>query len=274
MLPFERLSVNGVPMWYLCESAWRWAPPALPDFDLWFVRNGRGELKLNGRRFALSSGVCFVLRPGCRPLGWHDPQHPLQVFFCHFTLRGLNAAQLWPDGALVNDVAFFVASAQRAQILWRRGDDESRELARRVVEGMLLALWDEARQPSLSPQERALDELAEFVRREPAKAWNLDGMAGEVHLSRAQFVRRFRARFGSSPMAFVSQIRLERAQQLLRESDLSLDAVARAVGMGDAPFLSRNFKTVTGTSPGVWRKLAKNSESFSAKAIDSEEESL
>ncbi|BCM91502.1 RCS-specific HTH-type transcriptional activator RclR [Abditibacteriota bacterium] len=274
MLPFERLSINGPPAWYFCEIGWQWAPPPLPDFDLWFVQSGRGELRFNNSQFELSGGACFVLQPDCRPVAWHDPLHPLRVFYCHFTLEKWDGTPLWPDGALVRDASFFVLSAHRTQTFWRRGDDIGREMARRGVEQMVLSLWDEAHQPLLSDQEGELDELLDAIRREPARAWNLDDMAFAVNLSRAQFVRRFRVRFGSSPMALVSQIRLERAQQLLRESHLSLDSIARAVGYGDAPFLSKNFKTAFGVAPGVWRKRAKNSQKIFESVIDKANESL
>ncbi len=267
MLPFERLDISGPPTFYFCEIGWQWVPPPLPDFALWFVQSGRGELLFNHKKFELSGGMCFILQPDCRPVAWHDPLRPLRVFACHFTLEKWIGDYLWPDGVIVRDASFFILSAQRTQNLWRRGDDDGRELSRRGIEQIVLELWDEARQPSPSEQEGELDGLTEAIRREPARAWNLDDMAFAVNLSRAQFVRRFRARFGSAPMAYVSQIRLERAQQLLRESHLSLDAIARAVGYGEAPFLSKNFKAAFGTSPGAWRKTRKFPKKISVQLL-------
>lgn len=147
-------------------------------------------------------------------------------------------------------------------------------MARRGIEQLVLGLWDSAHQPLPSEQESELDELAEAIRREPARAWNLDDMSYSLHLSRAHFVRCFRARFSCSPMVFVAQIRLERAQRLLLESNLTLDSIAHAVGYSDAPFLSKNFKTAFGESPGAWRKREKISKKNSHFVIDKTNKSL
>lgn len=260
MLPFERLNISSPPTWHFCEIGWQWSPPPTRDFILWFVHSGCGELSFTGSKFELSGGTCFVLQPNCRPLAWHDPLQPLLVFACHFTLEKWDDTPLWANGALVRDTSFFILSAQTTQNYWRRGDATGREMARRTIEQMVLGLWDEAHRPVASERDDELDGLAEAIRREPGRAWNLDDMTYGINLSRAQLVRLFRARFGCAPMAFVTQIRLERARQLLRESPLSLDAIARAVGYGNAPFLSRNFKSAFGVAPGAWRKLAKHSQ--------------
>ena len=45
-----------------------------------------------------------------------------------------------------------------------------------------------------------------------------------------------------------------RAKQLLRFTDMTVDEVGAAVGMGDANYFSRMFRKVEGTSPREYRK--------------------
>jgi AraC-like DNA-binding protein len=256
MPPFESIRINSMPRWHHCEAAWHWAPQPLPDYDVWFVAGGRGELRLEEGSFELRAGVCFVVRPGARPLGTHDPRHRLVVFSCHFEPLG-NAGELaWPDPMQVRDTAFFMASASRAEKLWRRGDELARLQSRLCVENMLRQLWDEARETPPSPLDTAFEALAEHIRREPGEKWALDGMADTVHLSRAQFVRRFRLQFGQSPARFVIETRLERARQLLRETNLTLDQIAHALGYTNAQFFARQFRQFCGQTPGQWRRAA------------------
>lgn len=63
-----------------------------------------------------------------------------------------------------------------------------------------------------------------------AEPWSLDALAGEVHLSRSQLARSFDATIGTSPMAYLRQMRVERMARLLVSTDLSVAEAARSVG--------------------------------------------
>lgn len=48
--------------------------------------------------------------------------------------------------------------------------------------------------------------------------------------------------------------RITRAKQLLRFTDMTVDEIGAAVGMGDANYFSRTFRKVEGISPSEYRK--------------------
>jgi AraC-like DNA-binding protein len=54
-------------------------------------------------------------------------------------------------------------------------------------------------------------------------------------------------------MAYLTGYRLDRAAELLREPDATLDAVARRVGYGSGFALSAAFKRERGVSPATFR---------------------
>ena len=87
-----------------------------------------------------------------------------------------------------------------------------------------------------------------------AEPWTLDALAGEVHLSRSQLVRAFDATVGTSPMAYLRQMRVERMARLLVSTDLSVADAARSVGWTDAFYASRCFHAAYGISPTEYRR--------------------
>ncbi len=78
-------------------------------------------------------------------------------------------------------------------------------------------------------------------------------LAEQVHMSRRTFDRRFRALTGSSPLQWLAQQRILHAQRLLEDTDLSIDAVAREVGLATAVSLRPPFRRVAGVSPQAYR---------------------
>jgi transcriptional regulator GlxA family with amidase domain len=65
-----------------------------------------------------------------------------------------------------------------------------------------------------------------------------------------------------TPLAYIQQVRVERAKALLESSDLPVDAVSWKIGYEDAAFFNRLFKRTTGLTPGAYRRM------FSIPSVD------
>jgi len=81
-------------------------------------------------------------------------------------------------------------------------------------------------------------------------------LAVRAALSRAQFTRRFTARFGLSPARYVARARTDRAHQLLTETSMSVTQVATTLGYTDLGYFSRQYKSHHGHPPGAVRPPA------------------
>ncbi|MFE2111475.1 AraC family transcriptional regulator [Kitasatospora sp. NPDC059463] len=95
---------------------------------------------------------------------------------------------------------------------------------------------------------------------DPARPWTVAALAAEVGVSRAGLARRFSTLVGEPPMAYLANWRLAVAADLLRDPGLTVAAVARRVGYGDAFALSTAFKRVRGLTPQEHRRLAASAD--------------
>ncbi len=78
-------------------------------------------------------------------------------------------------------------------------------------------------------------------------------VAAYVGFERTYFSSRFHSMTGRTLQEAIMQHRLAKARQLLAETDLTVAAVARAVGLGGGRAFSRWFRQRTGVPPGAWR---------------------
>lgn len=260
-IQFFNVRLNTRPTYWHCEPGWEWKSLPLPDHLLWYVMDGIGVARLDERSWELQAGSCFVFPPGAAPHCTQEPDHRLVVFGMHFDLideRGerieQSAALLPPLGRTVRDAAFFATLAQRCDSSYRHDDAIGIVQSRLFLQAMLLHLWEETLHSAPSAVDLALDEIVRTIQREPGKRWSVDDLAQQAHLSRAQFVRRFRALVGRSPVHFMIQVRLERARQLLQETDMSLGQIADALGYDDVAFFSRQYKQYIGQPPSALRR--------------------
>ncbi len=82
-----------------------------------------------------------------------------------------------------------------------------------------------------------------------AEPLDLAALASVAALSKFHFHRLFSATYGVTPAAYVSERRIERAQDLLRATNLTVTEVCHAVGFTSLGSFSRRFRDVVGESP-------------------------
>ena len=82
---------------------------------------------------------------------------------------------------------------------------------------------------------------------------DVPALARVAHVSPAHFSRQFRATFGETPHRYLQRRRVERAMELLRETDRSVTEICFDVGFGSLGTFSRTFRAVVGESPTSYR---------------------
>jgi transcriptional regulator GlxA family with amidase domain len=68
------------------------------------------------------------------------------------------------------------------------------------------------------------------------------------------FCRAFRESFSEPPHTYVMRRRIERAQGLMLQTNLSLAQIALDCGLADQAHLNKSFRRFVGQSPGAWRR--------------------
>lgn len=77
------------------------------------------------------------------------------------------------------------------------------------------------------------------------------------NISTSHFTRIFKEQTGVSPQKFISNIRIERAQQLLLFTDKEISTISEDVGYNDQNYFSRLFKKNVNMTPREYRKKYK-----------------
>jgi AraC family transcriptional regulator len=99
-----------------------------------------------------------------------------------------------------------------------------------------------------------LKRVLEYLHNNLGEDLSLHQLAGLVNLSAFHFSRLFQNTLGLAPHQFVLQLRLERAQRLLRQQHVSLTRIAAELGFSDQAHFSKAFRKATGVSPREYRR--------------------
>lgn len=81
----------------------------------------------------------------------------------------------------------------------------------------------------------------------------IDGLAASLYTSRSRLCAVFKAETGESLGAYMRRRRMERAQDLLADSSLSIAQIAELLGFSQQAAFAQTFKAANGCSATVWR---------------------
>ena len=87
-----------------------------------------------------------------------------------------------------------------------------------------------------------------------AQPLDVTALAWIACVSRAHFIRTFRATFGETPHRYLQRRRVERSMWLLRETDRSVTDICLDVGFTSLGTFSRTFREIVGVSPAAYRR--------------------
>jgi AraC-like DNA-binding protein len=103
---------------------------------------------------------------------------------------------------------------------------------------------------------RRLLRARDTIDRSYAEPLDVAALARVAHASPAHFARQFRAVFGETPHRYLQRRRLERAMELLRDTERSVTEICLDVGFAGLGTFSRTFSAVVGESPSAYRERA------------------
>jgi AraC-like DNA-binding protein len=146
------------------------------------------------------------------------------------------------------------AAARRLRLLYRtiEAGGDPMEIGEAMVETLsfIFARHAQARQPIsfARPVERRLQEVRDAMHARLDQPITLDELCLMSGLAKPHLIASFKAAFGLSPHRYLTQIRVERARQLLVDGT-AISAAAADVGFADQSHLTRHFRSVLGITP-------------------------
>ncbi|WP_051003935.1 AraC family transcriptional regulator [Gottschalkia acidurici] len=96
----------------------------------------------------------------------------------------------------------------------------------------------------------------------------LESMAKELNYNHKYLSRKFKSQTGKSPITLLTDVRIEKAQEIMRSTNATIEEVAKYVGYSDKFYFTRIFKKHTGITPGKFKEYTINQKKVSNSTND------
>ncbi len=113
--------------------------------------------------------------------------------------------------------------------------------------------------PEMAPIMSALSDkqvgrTLTLMHQRPDEIWTVERLATEAGMSRSRYAERFRSLIGMSPLAYLSEWRLQKALALLDNAQCSVQQAAAQTGYLSPAAFTRAFTAKFGASPSQYRR--------------------
>lgn len=103
-------------------------------------------------------------------------------------------------------------------------------------------------------KDELVKQVQTWLQQHYAQTFTLDELAQRFSVSKRTLIRRFNAALDSPPNAYLQSLRIEAAQKLLEETELTVDTVMSQVGYDDPSSFRRLFRKHSGLTPTEYRR--------------------
>jgi AraC-like DNA-binding protein len=98
-----------------------------------------------------------------------------------------------------------------------------------------------------------LRRARDLADRHYAEALDIDTLAAAAGVSKYHFIRCFASVYGTTPARYLTERRIERAQDLLRATNLTVTEICTMVGFASLGSFSSRFTDLVGVSPSAYQ---------------------
>lgn len=233
----------------------------LNSYLFFTVVSGKGDFIYNGIRYSLNTGDCVFI--DCREaysqitsedlwrLQWvHFNGTTMEKIYHKFCERGGTPVFHTEWGSQYLDLL-----NQIYRICEEDGHVINMELAEKLMSLLTLLMketWNSQQKQKISSRLNIRD-VKKYLDDHYMEGCSLDNLAEIFYIDKFYLTKMFKAQYDMTINYYLNRVRITKAKELLRFSNLSIEEIGCQVGIMEPNYFARVFKKIEGITPSVYR---------------------
>lgn len=252
-----------------CEPHYQWGPGVRDHYCIHHILSGSGYYTVREKSHRLSTGDTFILYPGTEVQYQADENEPWEYAWVGF--MGTDAASIIRNTEFSKETPY-IADGKIPEKQIREGLEKiylvkgnSYEAAVAMAGALysLLSVFMHYSRKELQEKDAQtfyVEKAESYIQTNYSYPVTVEDIAGYVGISRSHLFRSFQNYMRKSPKEYLTEYRIKQACRLLRETDLSISAIAYSVGFENNLYFSKAFRKQKNVSPSEYRRTRMNRE--------------
>lgn len=247
-----------------CEKGHKHEVIKRKNFLLHIVKSGKGKLNIYNKKYSLKGGDAFLIPPGTPAVYEADLEDPWTYMWVGFI------------GMKAMEYTEIIGFREQEFVVHTENVDYIQELIDKILDARQLSFECELKRNAylmliLAELSKRYDSggqyheyyysgatyvkyAMDYIYENIDQRLRITDLANEIGVNRSYLTNMFKAVTGYSPKQLITNLRMEKAKDLLSNSDLSISNVAEQVGYPDVLAFSKIFKQNFNVSPKKYRE--------------------
>ena len=221
--------------------------------------SGKVTITVDGTAYIIEPGMLLHVPKGAKLIKRAVERKPVQIAFVYYRI-------LSEDRVPSNEhFKLQVENKERLKaniVELKKYNEQPVTTAMLKCQLLFLTLLDTiiegVRQYDEKENDHSIEEILHFMHEHYQEQLSVTRIADLFQIERRHLAYLFKRYTGMSPLNYLTEYRIRRSKELLRQSDYSITKVAELVGFEDNLYFSRIFKKRTGYSPSAYREKVMN----------------
>ncbi|MBI4028433.1 MAG: AraC family transcriptional regulator [Verrucomicrobia bacterium] len=248
-------------------AGYRNHPKSRGGFLLHYIRRGEMWYQVRGRRHIVPTSAICLMDMGEEIEFGVDDSKPVQNWWILFNGRDL--PHMFTELRADRDPVFDSVDSARLEALFREllkltcsrpvaCEAKSSAVLGGILAELFASLANREHLVALTGRKTVLSESVRkgidyMIRFHCDSTLGLKQICAAAGLSLYHFVRLFHREVGITPIQYLNRYRIEKARSWLKESDKTMEQIARLVGASNQNYFSYLFRKETGATPREYR---------------------
>lgn len=251
-----------------CNPSHRFGPNMRDAHVIHVIREGKGTLEINKKKYELGAGDVFYIPPKVEAWYESDKDDPWCYTWVGFVRMKAEECTSQAGFSLKNPVRKINCVDEVGQYIEQMLEAYQLSYSNELKRNGLLHLVMSAFVEDYCQNNAALGVAAthpypgavyvkhavEYMTYHYDEKLKINDLADFIGINRSYLTSSFKKHMGCSPQEFLINLRVEKAKSLLKKTDMSINAVANAVGYPDQLAFSKVFKQHCGMSPRMYKE--------------------
>lgn len=273
----EKILMPSVPIIYIktIEPGFKFGPHNHEYIEVVSVLYGTCYMVINNEHIKLRKNECLIIFPDISHQFYVESSKECRIINVHFTPGDISAFFDTPD--LQDSLRFFYELKTNTMRYLRLIDNSFiRFISERIYDEIknkndfseislklhfcelyvrLSKIINETYNIFIKPVNKHVTGALEYIRNFYTEKLTIEHVAAHVKLSPRQLTRLFSKELNTTIQDYINTLRLEKAKDLLRSTDLNVTRVAHSLGFNTSEYFTTCFKKSVGMTPKKYRDI-------------------
>lgn len=242
------------------ENDWTSYPHSHHFTEIFFIKDGSGYMQIENESIPVSPGSLIVIGAQTTHTEYSNPSDPLDYYVLGVEELKLNTKQEYEYLHLEASASSPFIRQCFENILHEMHHKQTHyaEICQHYLAVLILYFCrkDNISCESASTQNSSREcyRVKRFIDHNYPEKITLNSLARNCSLSKYYLSHRFSELYGKSPIAYLNEVRLTNAKDLLLTTNHSIEEIANSTGFSSAGYFSQSFRKIYQKSPQQFRK--------------------